>query len=77
MHGRDLEGSNARKNVVERVLIVIVRDKLAVDLLLEPRFWNTVHYAIGVGHLGFDGSRCISEKLRVFSFVMARVPLVS
>ena len=77
MHGGDLEGSNARKNIVVRVFIVVVRDELAVDLLLVPRFWNTVHHADGVGHLSFHSSRYVSEKLCVFSFVMARVPLVT
>ena len=77
MHCRDLEGSNARKDVVVRVVVVVVRDELAVDFLLEPGLWNTVHHAEGVRHLFFDSSGYIREELGVFSFVVACIPRVT
>ena len=73
----DLKGTDARKDVVVWVVIVLVGDELAVDLLLEPGLGDFVHDAVGIGDLSLDGRSHLVEDGHVFGLVVACVPLMA
>jgi len=76
VHNWHLKSANSRDNVVVWVLVIFVRDKLAVDFLFVPRLGNSVHDAVGAGCKTFDRAGNVCEELGVLGLVVARVPLV-
>ena len=72
MDGRDVEGVEPWDHFVIGVLIVLVRDELAVNILHGPRLRDLIHHALGVGHALADSRRHISKALEVLSVVDAR-----
>ena len=72
-----LECADARQNVIVWVVVVLVRNELAVNLFLIPGFGDAVHDAGGVGDDGLDLGGDVGEELGVLGLVVARVPLVA
>ena len=75
-NGRNLKRSNSWQNIIVWISLVIVRDQLTVNLLLEPRLRHLVHNAVGVWNGGTDSGWHITEGLHVLSFVVPSVPLM-
>ena len=75
-HGWYFKGAQAGQHVVTKLILILIRDQLAVDFLLVPDFWHLVHQALGVGDLRSDGFRSIGEELLVTSLIVACVPFV-
>ena len=71
-----LESTKSWKDIIIRIIIVVVWDQLAVDLLFIPRFGHLVHDAVGIWHVLFNSICHISEVLYVLGLVVPRVPLV-
>ena len=75
-HGRYFKSAQAGQHVVIRLIFVLIRNQLAVDILLVPNLWHLVHQALRARDFLSDGSRGVCEELLVLSLIMARVPLV-
>ena len=76
MDSRDLESTESGQDIVARVIVILVGNQLAVDLLLKPGLGNFVKQAIGVWHKLLNRRRAVCEKLGVLCLVVARVPLM-
>ena len=72
--GCDLEGTEAWQNLVARVVLVIVREKLAVLFLLVPRLGHSVRHTLGLRHERQQLSYAFVEVLRVLASFMHGMP---
>ena len=75
--GGDLEGADARQYIIVWIVVIVVGDQLAVDLLLVPGLRHFVHDALCVGSVLLYPRGDVREVLGVLGLVMTRVPLVS
>ena len=50
-----LESTEPGEDIIVRIIVVVIGDQLAVDLLLVPWFGHLVHDADGIGHVLLNG----------------------
>ena len=74
--GRDFEGSEAWQHIKVGLLLVLVGNKLAVDIEIVPGLGHLVHVDRRIWNLCFDRCAHVIEELHVLAFVMARIPRV-
>ena len=76
VNSRYFECAKTGKHIIVGIVVIFVRDQLAVGFLLEPGLGHLVHMALSVGDRRDDGSLNLLEDSRVLGFVVAGVPLM-
>ena len=75
VHGRYLEGPEPRDHIVIRVLVIVIGDKLAVNVLHCPLLRHLVKKARSIRYQLGDSCLHASKVLLILGFVDLGVPL--